>query len=164
MIVLGIDPGSRITGFGLVRVEGKLLRHLDSGPIRLNTKEPIEKRLVELMDRLDALIEEHQPDVMAVEKVFHGVNFKSTLILGYVRGTILLTATKRGVPLAEYAATQVKVAVTGYGRAEKTQVQEMVRILLGLPAVPKPNDVADALAVAICHATSAKFLSRISPS
>lgn len=161
MIVLGVDPGSRITGFGVIRVAGNHLQHVASGAIRLDKNEPIESRLLALMMELDGLIQTHQPDVLTVEKVFHGVNFRSTLILGYVRGVVMLTATKNGVPVTEYAATQVKMAVTGYGRAEKAQVQEMVRILLALPIVPKPHDVADALALAICHAHSARTMARI---
>lgn len=154
MIVLGIDPGSRITGFGVIRLEGNRLIHVESGPIRFNAKQPIGERMLHLVETLESLIKRHSFTAISLEKVFHAVNVKSTLTLGYMRGAVMYSAAKAGIPLFEYAATAVKVAVTGYGRAEKQQVQEMVRMLLGLSTVPSPHDVADALALAICHAHS----------
>lgn len=160
MIILGIDPGSVITGYGVLKSEGNRFRVIDAGPLHLKKHGELPNRLVYLAERVEVLIETHQPDVLSIEKVFHGVNFNSTLRLGYVRGVVLMLAARRGVAVAEYAATEVKKAVTGYGRAEKSQVQEMVRMLLGLPEIPKPNDVADALALAICHAHTAPVMER----
>ena len=152
MIILGIDPGSRITGYGLIRSEGNRTSVIEAGPIRLAKIESIEDRLVELATQLNQLIRTHQPQAVAIEKVFHGVNAKSTLILGYARGVVLLTAAQHGIPIAEYAATEVKKALTGFGRADKAQIKEMVKILLKLQSDPKPHDVTDALAIALCHA------------
>lgn len=161
MKVLGIDPGSVITGYGLVAGRGSRLICLDRGALRMNSRQSISSRLLFLKNGLVEIIESHRPDVMAVEKVFHSVNFKSTLYLGYVRGIILMVGEELGLPLAEYSATQVKVAITGYGRAEKSQVQHMVKTVLGLPEIPKPADVADALAIAICHIHHAPMMQRI---
>ncbi len=155
MIVLGIDPGSRVTGYGLVRIQGNHLTHIDSGPIKFRSEQSIGVRMVHLVDELELVIKEHQPQAISLEKVFHAVNVKSTLMLGYMRGAVIYLAERMGIPLFEYAATEVKLAVTGYGRADKAQVQEMVRILLSLNKVPTPHDVSDALANAICHAHSA---------
>ena len=155
MIVIGVDPGSRVTGVGVISVAGNRLKHVYSGPIRLKAAD-ITERLVLLHDELSRFIAEYKPDALAVEKVFHAVNVKSTLLLGQVRGVILFTAAKAGIPIREYSATEVKKAVVGFGRAEKEQMQWMVQKLLALPEVPKPHDVADALAIAICDAHSYK--------
>jgi crossover junction endodeoxyribonuclease RuvC len=152
LIILGIDPGSRVTGFGVIDCTGNRYCMLDSGAIRLEKQGEIANRLVHLHDQIESILENHQPDVLSIEKVFHGVNFQSALLLGQVRGVIMMQAARRGLQVHEYSATQVKKTVTSYGRAEKGQVQEMVRLLLNLRETPKPNDVADALALAICHA------------
>ncbi|CAM2009749.1 crossover junction endodeoxyribonuclease RuvC [Acanthopleuribacter pedis] len=161
MIILGIDPGSRITGFGLINSRGNHSAMIEAGPIRLQKIEDIGERLVVLADTLEELITRHKPDAMALEKVFHGVNAKSTLVLGYARGVILLCAARHNLPVAEYAATEVKKAITGFGRAEKTQIKEMVKILLKLEKDPKPHDVTDALAIALCHAHMGPIKARI---
>ena len=161
MIILGVDPGSLVTGYGLLAVDGNRFRMLDAGPIRLKKYGSMENRLLHLSDALDKLIEGFKPDVLSVEKVFHGLNFQSTIALGYVRGIVLMQAARHRLQLAEYAPAEVKKAITGYGRAEKQQIQEMVRVLLNLPEVPKPNDVADALALAICHANAAPLLGQM---
>lgn len=153
-MILGIDPGSRVTGYGLIQSQGNRLIYVDAGPVRFKGEEPIGARLVRLVEQLERVIAQYKPGAVAIEKVFHAVNVKSTLMLGYMRGAALYVAYKHGIPTFEYAATEVKVAVTGYGRADKSQVQEMVRMLLGLAKAPKPHDVSDALAVAICHAHS----------
>ena len=158
MIILGVDPGSLVTGYGLLKTEGNRFRLMDAGPIRLKKHGSMENRLLHLNDALDKLIQAHKPDVLSVEKVFHGLNFQSTIALGYVRGIVLMQAARHNLTLAEYSPAEVKKAITGYGRAEKEQIQEMVRILLNLAEVPKPNDVADALALAICHANAAPLL------
>ncbi|CAM2064579.1 crossover junction endodeoxyribonuclease RuvC [Sulfidibacter corallicola] len=160
MITLGIDPGSQITGYGIIQSQGNRNRLIAAGPIRLNKIQALGDKLLALQDQVEALIREHKPNALALEKVFHGVNFNSALKLGYVRGVVILAAAKHQIPLGEYAPTEVKKAVCGNGRAEKQQIQEMVRLLLNLPDVPKPHDVADALAIAICHAHQGPILAR----
>ena len=160
MIILGIDPGSQITGFGVIKVEGSRFQVLEAGPIRLKKFGDLPQRLLHLNDHLDQLIQRHQPQALAIEKVFHGVNVQSALVLGHVRGVVMMLAAKYNMSIGEYAPTQVKKSVTGYGRAEKEQMQEVVRILLHLDEIPKPNDVADALAIAICHAHAAPVNAR----
>lgn len=161
MIILGVDPGTRTTGFGVIEVLGSRFRYLEAGGISLAATDDMSERLLKLSFELGKIIHQYKPEAMAVEKIFHAVNVQSALKLGYARGVILLEAAKKGLSIGEYTPTSIKQAVTGYGRAEKTQVQEMVRILLGLEQVPKPHDAADALAVAICHAHSGADLTRI---
>jgi crossover junction endodeoxyribonuclease RuvC len=152
MRVLGIDCGTECTGFGVCeQTDGRTLRHLASGGINFSKHDPLPCRLVHVFDTLCALIAEHQPDVVAIEEVFYSVNAKSALKLGQVRGVAMLAASSCGIPVAEYAPLAIKGAVTGYGRAEKIQVQNMVMRLLSLPEIPQPEDAADALAIAICH-------------
>ncbi|MCB1045264.1 MAG: crossover junction endodeoxyribonuclease RuvC [Acidobacteria bacterium] len=152
MIVLGVDPGSRVTGLGVIDVQGNRLIHIHSEALRFPADQPIGARMVRMVDHVEKLVTTYRPQVISLEKVFHAVNVKSTLTLGYMRGAVLYQASRMGIPVAEYAATEVKVAVTGYGRAEKHQVQDMVRMLLNLAKPPKPHDISDALALAICHA------------
>ena len=161
MIILGIDPGSLITGYGFLETEGNRFRVLDAGPFRLKKQGAIQDRLIYLFRELDRKIEEYKPSVLSIEKVFGGVNFNATLLLGYVRGVVLTLAAKNDMEVYEYAPTEVKKSLTGYGRAEKSQIQEMVRILLGLRTAPKPHDVADALALAICHAHHRPFVQKV---
>jgi len=161
VIILGIDPGSRITGYGFLEKEGNRLRLLDAGPIRLEKEGEIPQRLQALCFFLEEKIREFSPDALSVEKVFHGPNFKATVLLSYVRGVVLMLAGRYELDVFEYAPSEVKKAVTGYGRAEKVQVQEMVKILLKLPSVPKPNDVADAIALSICHAHQSPAMGRL---
>lgn len=152
MIILGVDPGSIITGYGLVETDGNRFQVLEAGPIRLKSAGEISMRLLLLATELEKHVREHKPDVVSLEKVFFGKNFHSALTLGYVRGVVLMLSARYNLPVAEYSPTEVKKAVCGYGKAEKGQVQEMVRMLLNLPQLPQPSDVADALALAICHA------------
>jgi crossover junction endodeoxyribonuclease RuvC len=149
MRVLGIDPGSRITGFGIVEAEAGALRHVDSGQIRLSDYE-LAQRLRIIYRRLEAVIVEHRPQVMAVEKVFLARNPQSALVLGQARGAAIVAGAIHDLEVAEYTALQVKQSVVGKGKAAKQQVQHMVRVLLGLRGEP-PTDCADALACAICH-------------
>jgi crossover junction endodeoxyribonuclease RuvC len=162
MRVFGIDCGTEITGFGCVACDDNArlprLISLGAGGIRLPKKEPLAQRLALLYAELTALIAAHQPDVVAIEEVFYSVNAKSALKLGQVRGVALLAAATANVPLAEYAPLKIKSTVTGYGLAEKQQVQFMVARLLDLPVVPEPADAADALAIAICHIQHAQTL------
>jgi crossover junction endodeoxyribonuclease RuvC len=152
MRVLGIDCGTECTGYGVVelRPDGSLA-YLASGAIRLSTREPLPVRLATIFDRMRAIIDEHRPDHVAIEDVFYALNVKSALKLGQVRGVAMVVASRAGLKVAEYSPLTIKSAVVGYGRAEKQQVQHMVRRLLDLEAVPEPPDVADALAIAICH-------------
>lgn len=155
MRVFGIDCGTECTGYGIVEwddtARNPQLVSLGAGGIRLPKKEPLAQRLALVYAELGALIEAHSPDVVAIEEVFYSVNAKSALKLGHIRGVALLTAARAGLPVAEYAPLKIKSTVTGYGLAQKEQVQFMVARLLHLPALPEPADAADALAIAICH-------------
>ena len=149
--ILGVDPGSRKTGYGLIENSGNRIRHLASGCIRLNAKHPLSDRLSMLSRELEQLIEEFRPDCGAVEKVFFAKNAQSALTLGHARGVILLKFSERHLPIHEYQALKVKQTIVGVGRANKDQIQHMVRILLNLQNSLQ-EDEADALAVAITHA------------
>ena len=153
MRVLGIDCGSERTGYGVIDSDGADHRLLACGVIRTNTKSPFEKRLLEIATGLRSLIHEHHPESGAVEGVFYSANVKTALKLAHVRGTALLVIAEAGMELAEYSPLEVKVSVVGYGRAEKCQVQMMVRSLLRVTEAIESEDACDALAVAICHAT-----------
>jgi crossover junction endodeoxyribonuclease RuvC len=150
-LVLGIDPGTAITGYGLVRGQGETVSLVEYGTITTPAGEPLAARLVLLYRGLLDLIERHRPDAVAVEELFFAQNTRTALAVGQARGVILLAAANAGLPVHEYTPLQVKRALTGYGRAEKAQVQQMVRWLLQLDHIPQPDDAADALAVAICH-------------
>lgn len=158
-IILGIDPGSRITGYGIVRVDRHHLTHLEDGCVRLGEAD-LASRLVILYDALSELVEHHRPVAVAVEQVFMNRNADSALKLGHARGVALLAAARAGVAVSEYAATLVKQTVVGRGHADKTQVQHMVRALLRLERTPA-TDAADALAVAICHAHHSAGIARL---
>lgn len=160
MIILGIDPGSRATGYGLVEQQGNRLLHIDNGAIMTRSDDPLADRLALIYNQLEDLIQIFKPDAMAVEQVFVAKNPASALKLGHARGVALLAGVKAGLPVAEYTALQVKSAVVGYGRAAKSQVQHMTRTLLNLPEIAQ-EDAADALAIAICHAHSHQLVSRI---
>ena len=153
MRVLGIDCGSERTGYGVIESDGLDHRMIAAGVIRTNPKHAFEQRLLEIAGRLRLLIGEHRPETAAVEGVFAAVNVKSALKLAHVRGVALLAVAEAEVPLAEYSPLEVKMSVVGYGRAEKSQVQLMVRSLLRLAEPIESEDACDALAVAICHAT-----------
>lgn len=148
---MGIDCGSEYTGYGVVELCDGHLVCLSSGAIKLSTRDPLPTRLATIFSRLGAIIVEHQPDQVAIEDVFYALNVKSALKLGQVRGVAMLAASSAGLEVAEYAPLAIKSAVVGYGRAEKQQVQNMVTRLLNLAVIPEPPDVADALAIAICH-------------
>lgn len=151
-IILGIDPGLRVTGYGVIERDGTRLRYLASGAIRSGEGE-LPERLGVLAAGLDAVIAQHAPQEVAIEKVFVNVNPQSTLLLGQARGAAIAAVVRHGLPVAEYTAAQIKQAVTGTGHADKVQVQDMVRRLLALLQAPA-SDPADALACAICHAHS----------
>ncbi|MBA4391975.1 MAG: crossover junction endodeoxyribonuclease RuvC [Desulfobacca sp.] len=147
---LGIDPGSQITGFGVLEKNGTRIRHMHSGFVRLTPSPSLSLRLKCLHQTLQQVIETYRPTDLAVEKIFFAKNVQSALTLGHVRGVILLTAVESGLEVFEYSALEIKKALTGYGRADKNQVQEMVKVLLGIPSMEK-QDVSDALAAGICH-------------
>jgi crossover junction endodeoxyribonuclease RuvC len=157
MIVLGIDPGTATTGFGIVRVEGGRIRPIDVGVLLTQSKDPITTRLLSIYNDVNTLMDRYQPDTVATERLFFGRNATNALSVGRAIGVVLLAVAQRGLPWAEYTPMQVKIAVTGYGAADKQQVQYMVTRLLGLQETPKPDDAADALAIALCHAHSYKL-------
>src|SRR5262245_13857522 len=148
MIILGIDPGTALLGFGVVE-SGDEPHMLDFGAISTPPDRAMPDRLNELFERLSSLLGEYQPDVLAVEQLFFARNVTTAIAVGQARGVVLLAAARAGVPVVEYSPSEVKHAVVGYGKADKTQMQEMVRIILGLDHMPHPDDAADALAVAL---------------
>lgn len=157
MKTLGIDVGTAITGWGVVTREGnKYITH-GYGCIKTDAKTPMYVRLGIIFDELREIIKTYKPDVMAVEDLFYFKNQKTVIKVGQARGVVLLTGYRAGIEVFDYTPLQVKQAVSGYGRAEKKQVQDMIKIILGLSEAPKPDDVADALAVAICHLNSYKI-------
>lgn len=153
MRVLGIDPGSRITGYGIVEQEGNRLVHVDNGAIFTDSAADFSGRLKKIFDGLCSIIAEYRPEEVAVENIFFSTNVQSALKLGQARGAAIVAAVHAGLPVAEYTALQVKQAVVGQGRAEKGQVQKMLKALLGLPEIAQA-DASDALAVAVCHINS----------
>jgi len=159
LIVLGIDPGSRITGYGLVEQRGSRLVHLDNGAFFTGVTLDFPRRLKQIFDGITSVIKEFSPDQVAVESIFLATNPQSALKLGQARGAAIVAAVNSGVQVFEYTALQVKQAVVGEGRAEKEQVQKMLKALLGLPEVAQA-DASDALAVAICHINSTKMISK----
>ncbi len=159
MKIFGIDPGSDRTGYGCVEAAGSRQRLVISGAIRTPAG-PFPEKLLAIHTALAALIRECRPDCVAIENLFYSTNARSALKLGHARGVAVLAAVEAGLPVVEYTPAEIKRAVVGYGRAEKHQVQQMVKLLLGLPALPTPHDAADALAVAICHLNAAAPTSR----
>ncbi len=157
MIILGIDPGLAIIGYGVVSYDGRKLGIIDYGTITTEAGVPLPRRLSSIYDSMASLIDKFKPDAIAFEELFFNKNVKTALTVGHARGTALVCAEKSGTELFEYTPLQVKQAVCGYGRADKQQVQAMVKMLLNLKEIPKPDDAADAVAVAICHAHSSNF-------
>ncbi len=162
MLVLGIDPGTAITGYGIVRSEGQSLSHVTYGVISTSGDWSLPLRLQHLYRELRTLINKHNPTEAAVEQLFFARNVRTALSVGHARGVILLAVADAGLASHTYTPLQVKKAITGYGRATKEQMQQMVRLLLRLESLPQPDDAADALAVAICHAHSASLAARLS--
>ena len=160
MKVFGIDPGSERTGYGCVQSDGRRHRLVVCGAIRTSHAGSFPDRLAAIHDQLVTVLQSCRPDCVAIENLFHAVNVRSALKLGHARGVALLAASAAGVPVVEYAPAEIKRAVVGYGRAEKHQVQQMIKLLLGLDAAPAPHDVADALAVAICHLHMSSTIAR----
>ena len=154
MRIFGIDPGSERTGYGCVETDGSHQRLVLCGAIGNPASAPFPEKLLRIHQRLAVLIRECRPEAVAIENLFHAVNVRSALKLGHARGVAMLAAVEAGLPVFEYTPAEIKRAVVGYGRAEKPQVQQMVKLILGLTAPPAPHDAADALAVAICHVHS----------
>jgi crossover junction endodeoxyribonuclease RuvC len=152
MIVLGIDPGTASTGWGVVEVQGNRLRSRGHGCIVTSAKDPSHVRLRRIHDEARLLLRRFKPDVVAIEELFVNVNVKTALAVGQARGVLILATSDLDIAPFEYSPLQIKMSVTGYGRASKLQVQEMTKVLLGLDRIPQPDHAADALAVAICHA------------
>ena len=162
MIILGIDPGTAHTGYGVVISHGTRLAALDGGVIETRAGVPLERRLADIHARVCDLIREHQPQAVAIEDLFFGNNARSAFSVGQARGAVMLSAGLCGVPAYSYTPQAVKQAVCGSGRAEKNQVQRMVQALLTLEELPQPDHAADALAVAICHVNRAPLAAAIS--
>ncbi len=152
MIVLGIDPGTAMTGYGIIERTGSQLRLIDYGCFETLPADPLAERLRMIHEAVEGLIESHRPSLVGVERLFFNKNVQTAFAVGQARGVVLLAAAQHGLPVFEYGPHEVKIAVTGYGRAPKNQVQRMVQIVLGMAVLPRPDDAADALAVAICLA------------
>lgn len=157
MIILGIDPGLAIVGYGVIEVIGNRYSVLDYGAITTDKDIYFPDRLKIIYDELNSIIDKYKPEDIAMEELFFNKNAKTAIKVGQARGAIVLCVKNKGLDIFEYTPLQIKQAVVGYGRAEKNQIQEMVRILLNLKEIPKPDDAADALAVAICHGSSLNF-------
>lgn len=160
MKILGIDPGTRVTGYGIIEQRGHRLLHVDNGALTTRADHDLAARLKHIYDGLCRVIAEYRPEAVAVEQIFLSKNALSALKLGHARGAALLAAANAGLPISEYTALQVKSAVVGYGQAAKPQVQQMVKTLLGLPEIAQ-EDASDALGVAICHAHSSGLAQRL---
>lgn len=157
MIILGIDPGLAIMGCGIIHYEGNRFRTIGYGAITTPSTMATPMRLKKIYDELNEIIIKYNPDVVAIEELFFNTNVKTALLVGHARGVAVLAAANNNKEIFEYTPLQVKQGVVGYGRADKAQVQQMVKTLLNLSEIPKPDDVADALAVAICHAHTGNF-------
>lgn len=156
MRILGIDPGIGRMGWGVIEVQGAKVNVQSFGCVETPAGMDVEKRLQEIYEQLSNIIKEEKPEALAIEDLFFNTNAKTALVVGQARGVVLLSAAQNNLPLGVYTPLQVKIAVTGYGRAEKSQVGQMVKTILKLPTIPKPDDTADALAIAITHAFSYK--------
>lgn len=162
-LILGIDPGTAITGFGVVEQRGNRFHAVDFGVIRTPAGQELPERLDSIFCQLAEILQRHRPDAAAVEALFFNVNVQTAFAVGQARGVVLLACRQAGCDLFEYTPQQVKQAVVGYGKAEKRQVQEMVRVLLGLTDIPRPDDAADGLAIALCHGQTRGVRDRLKP-
>ncbi|HET9017838.1 MAG TPA: crossover junction endodeoxyribonuclease RuvC [Thermomicrobiaceae bacterium] len=162
-ITLGVDPGTALLGYGILRGDAPP-RVVDFGVLSTSPKQRMATRLLQLYDGLTQLVRDYRPDVVVIEELFFARNVTTALAVGQARGVVLLTAAQAGVPVVEYKPAEVKQAVAGYGKADKPQMQEMVRLLLDLDEVPQPDDAADALAVALCHVQTDRFNRAVSAS
>jgi crossover junction endodeoxyribonuclease RuvC len=163
-VILGLDPGTASTGFGVVSIVGNRLRALQYGVIETPAGVPLEQRLETIFAQTQELLKRHEPSATAVESLFFNANVRTALAVGQARGVTLLACAQAGCGVFEYTPQQIKQAVVGYGKADKQQVMEMVRVLLGLTEVPRPDHAADALGVAICHANTCGIRDRVEKS
>jgi crossover junction endodeoxyribonuclease RuvC len=157
MRIIGIDPGTGILGFGVIDSEKDKAVLIDGGVIRTPAHQPLDERLIEIYRHIASVIAKTKPTVMVIEKLFFAQNVTTAMSVSHARGVVMLAGKLAGLEIAEYTPLQIKQALTGYGRADKKQMQEMVRVILGLKEVPKPDDCADALAAAICHSMNQKL-------
>ena len=157
MIILGFDPGLAIVGFGVIKKEGSKFVPVQFGSIQTKPEYETGVRLKQIFDAAKEIIRKYQPDAVSIEKLFFNRNVTTAMTVGQARGVLILAAVEESVPIYEYTPLQIKQALVGYGRAEKRQIQEMVKMFLNLKEVPRPDDVADALAIAVCHGHSSKM-------
>lgn len=157
MVILGIDPGLAIVGYGVIECKGNKYKALDYGCIITDSKSLFPERLKIIYDELSSIIDKYNPEDMAVEELFFNKNVKTAIKVGQARGVGVLAGINKGLGIYEYTPLQIKQSITGYGRADKRQIQNMVKLLLNLKEIPKPDDVADALAIAICHSSCLKL-------
>lgn len=157
MIIFGIDPGLAISGYGIINYIGNKFEVIDYGAVITESTEEFPKRLKKIYDKYTELFNLYKPEAVAIEELFYNKNVKTAIAIAEARGVHLLAAENYSIPLYEYTPLQIKQGIVGYGRAEKRQVQEMVKVILRLETIPKPDDVADGLAAAICHAHCLKF-------
>ncbi|MDO5718465.1 MAG: crossover junction endodeoxyribonuclease RuvC [Tissierellia bacterium] len=157
MIILGIDPGLAIVGYGLIKYSGSIIKMLEYGCIKTSSKTHLPQRLEIIYSELTDIIREYRPDEVAIEELFFNKNAKTAINVGQARGIEILACVHQGIDLYEYTPLQVKQAIVGYGRADKNQIQETVKLLLNMKSIPKPDDAADALAIAICHSSTQRF-------
>lgn len=161
MLILGIDPGFAITGYSIIEYKGNKFNLLNSGAIKTKSTMSFPLRLTKIYDELDIIINQYNPDAISVEELFFNQNVKTAINVAQARGVILIIGCKNNIPTFEYTPLQVKQAVTGYGRADKMQVQKMVQAILKVKEIPKLDDITDSMAIAICHAHSARFAKKI---
>lgn len=159
MIIVGIDPGLAISGYGVLNYIGNKFEVIDYGAVTTESKEEFPRRLKIIYDSYIELFKLYKPEAVAIEELFYNKNVKTAIAIAEARGVHLLAAENSGISLYEYTPLQIKQGIVGYGRAEKKQIQEMVKVILHLDSIPKPDDVADGLAAAICHAHSLKYAS-----
>ncbi|MBE7055325.1 MAG: crossover junction endodeoxyribonuclease RuvC [Ruminococcaceae bacterium] len=157
MRILGIDPGIAIVGYGVIDKEGNRYKTVAYDAVTTRAHTPLEERLESVYNGINEIIKTYKPDAMSIEELFFNNNAKTALTVGQARGVIILAAVQNHLPVYEYTPLQVKQALTGYGRASKGQIQQMMKSMLGLAQIPKPDDVADALAIAVCHGNSMRF-------
>lgn len=160
MIILGVDPGTAITGYGVIEHSGNRFSLLEYGIVSSSKDMAVAERLQVIFDGINRIIEKYKPEHFVIEELFFNKNTKTALAVGQARGVIILAACLNGLPIFEYTPLQVKQAVVGYGRAEKQQVQFMVKAIMNLSEIPKPDDAADALAIGICHANSFRIINK----
>ena len=154
MVIFGIDPGFATVGYGVIDYNGNRFRTIEYGVMTTPAKTPFSSRLSSLYDQAMLLLDKHKPDAVSIEELFFNTNITTGIQVAHARGILILAAQHKGIPIYEYTPPQVKQAITGYGRAEKRQVMEMTKMFLNLDKIPRPDDAADALALAICHAHS----------